>query len=56
MAKKKVDKKVEVCNSETEVARVDGNIQKLTSRVGVLEVRLNRIVNALSTAKPVKGL
>jgi len=58
MAKKKVKKEKkevepkevrDICTSETEVARLDVIIDKLTKRI-------DRIVDAISRAKPVKNL
>ena len=47
--KKKVEAKQEVCNSETEVARLE-------VRIETLEQRLDRIVAALSKSKSVTGM
>lgn len=48
MAKKKTEVKV--------VEKKDDSISKLTQKVNELDVRISRIVNAISKAKSVKGL
>ncbi len=68
MAKKKVKKtekkeKKEVCTSETEVARLDKQIEDLTdlvlkAAISITETnnRIDRIVAALDKSKSVRGL
>lgn len=57
MAKKETEKKtVEVCNSETEIVRVDKLIVLLADNVADIHKRIDRIVAAISKSKSVKGL
>ena len=59
MAKKKATKKKvekEICNSETEVARLENLIALLADNVADIHKRIDRIVDAISKSKSIKGL
>ena len=57
MAKKKVKKtKPEVCNSETEIARVENLIALLTDNITDVNKRIDRIVIAIDKSKSVRNL
>ena len=59
MAKKKATKKKaekEICNSETEVARLENLIALLADNVADIHKRIDRIVAAIDKSKSVRGL
>ncbi len=60
MAKKKTVKKKtaseEVCNSETEVARLDSLIEHLAQSIHNINARIEHIIDAHEKCKSLKGL
>ncbi len=62
MVKKKTEKKSvrkvakEVCNSETEIARLDGLVEHLAQSIHNINARIERLVDAIGKSKSVRGL